>query len=89
MSQESVTQVIAKALAEPDFRSLLFSKPEEALQGFDLSDDEKRGLSTINPEAFEELSADLEQRISKSGIFTFHRDFLVNDSIRKIVVTYG
>ena len=42
MSEKAIKEVIAKALTDDDFRKQLLSKPESALAGYDLTDEEKK-----------------------------------------------
>ena len=53
MSQESVELAIGKAILNAEFRDLLFAKPQEALSGFNLTADEKRGLLRLDFETLE------------------------------------
>ncbi len=66
MSAESVKQIIERAIAEEPFRELLFSNPNQALAGFDLTVDEIAALKGLKREEFDAAAGDLEQRISKS-----------------------
>ncbi len=66
MSAETIQQIIGRAIAEEPFRELLFSNPDQALAGFDLTGDEIVGLKGLKREEFDAAAGDLEQRISKS-----------------------
>ncbi len=66
MSAESVKQIIGRAITEEPFRELLFSNPDQALAGFDLTADEIGALKGLRREEFDAAAGDLEQRISKS-----------------------
>ncbi len=66
MPAESVKQIIERAIAEEPFRELLFSNPDQALAGFDLTADEIGALKGLKREEFDAAAGDLEQRISKS-----------------------
>jgi hypothetical protein len=68
MSQESVIQVIQKALVEPDFRTTLLNEPATVLKGYDLTEQESQALGSIKKEVFDAFASEVEQRISKSGI---------------------
>jgi hypothetical protein len=65
MSREAVEAVIGKAVLDSEFREALFASPEEALAGFDLTDEEVAGLKTIDAETMETLAGTLDERISK------------------------
>lgn len=68
MSEEAVLSIIRTALVNEEFRNKLFSDPAAALSGYDLSEEEKKSLSSMQEEAFEALTSELEERISKAGI---------------------
>lgn len=68
MSEESVLSVIRTALVNKEFRDQLFSDPDAALSGYDLSEEERKSLSSMQEEAFESFTSELEERISKAGI---------------------
>ena len=67
MSVESVQLIIARAVTDVDFREMLFNQPEEALQGFDLSEEEHQALMNLPQEQFESVQSELEERLSKAG----------------------
>lgn len=66
MSQETVTKVITKALLDDEFRSQLFSDPDEALSGYDLTEEERASLSALQEDAFDAFASEIEERISRS-----------------------
>jgi hypothetical protein len=65
MSAETVGVVIRKAVDDEEFRALLISNSEEALAGFDLTEEERKELNNLDMEFFE--AEDLEERISRWG----------------------
>jgi hypothetical protein len=65
MSQEAVSQIIGRAVTDNEFRQLLFSNPEQALQGYDLTEDEKEALEDLKQEDLEDFSTKLDSRITK------------------------
>ena len=67
MTLESVQSIIGRAMTERDFRTLLFSDPEKALEGFELSEEETNALKAMEREKFDSVAGQLEERISKSG----------------------
>jgi hypothetical protein len=71
MSQEVVIDVIMKAMTEVEFRSKLFKDPDEALAEYDLTEEEKKGLSSLKEDAFDEFVTVLEERISKTANLKF------------------
>jgi hypothetical protein len=66
MAQTTVESIIRKAVTDETFRSLLLSNPTEALSGFNLTDDERAGLSKLDASTFE--GDDLEDRLSRATI---------------------
>jgi hypothetical protein len=69
MSTATVKQVIARAVAEPEYRQLLFKTPAQALAGYALSGDEQAALSGLTPETFDAaLAGGLEERISRVSL---------------------
>jgi hypothetical protein len=68
MSQETVTKVILKAMSEEEFREQLFTDPGAALTGYDLTEEERQALNSLERESFDVMASDIEQRISKSFI---------------------
>jgi hypothetical protein len=65
MSAETVTQIITRAVTEPEYRQLLFKRPDEALAGYELSEVEAHALHGLTAEVFEGAVAALEGRISR------------------------
>jgi hypothetical protein len=62
---DTVRQVIERAINEEQFRALLFQKPDEALQGYELSDDERARLSALNQDNFDDFAGPLAGRTTK------------------------
>jgi hypothetical protein len=65
VSQESVSQIIGRAVVDDAFRNLLFSNPDQALQGYDLTGDEVEALKDLKQEDLEDFSTKLDARITK------------------------
>lgn len=65
MSQEAVSQIIGRAVVDAEFRELLFSNPDQALQGFDLTEDENEVLKNLSQADLEDFSTKLDSRITK------------------------
>lgn len=77
MSQKSVSEIVGRAAAEPEFMNLLFNDPSQALAGYELDDSEKALLHGLTPEDFDSLSGQLDKRVSKlksedGEVFPFH-----------------
>ena len=67
MSEEVVQFVIGRAVTDPEYRELLFKNPDEALDGYELSNEEVESLKQFEREKFEENLPELEERISRAG----------------------
>jgi hypothetical protein len=70
VSNEAVKQVAARAITDEDFRAQLRSNPQQALSGYDLTDQERQALATAeinDPEDLDEL-----ERLSKWCFINFH-----------------
>ena len=67
MSFESLKSIIGRAVTEPEYRDLLFSDPDKALEDCELSDEESAALKGLEKEKFESVAEELEERISKAG----------------------
>jgi hypothetical protein len=65
MSNIIVKQVIARAIAESDFRELLLTDPGTALVDLDLSPDEKMSLQSLSREALEALAFQGSSKITR------------------------
>jgi hypothetical protein len=65
MAHDAVSQVIGRAVIDTEFRTLLFSNPTQALQGYDLSGDEVEALKNLKLEDLEDFSTKLDARITK------------------------
>ena len=59
MSLDDVKQVIGRAVLDADFREVLFSNPETALEDYDLSEEERAGLKNIKREKFDDMAGAL------------------------------
>ena len=67
MSADSVKQIIGRAVTDTEFRGLLFSQPHKAVEGYDLTAQERTSLQGLTPQEFDSLAGTLEERISKSS----------------------
>lgn len=63
MSKEAFEAAIGKAIVEIEFRCLLLADPDQALGGFELTDEETSILKKIDDETLEALSDALDARI--------------------------
>jgi hypothetical protein len=67
MSLENVQTIIGRAVTEPEYRALLFSDPDKALEGYELNEKEAAALKGLEREKFDAVASDLEERISRAG----------------------
>jgi len=65
MAQDAVSQIIGRAVTDADFCETLFSNPEQALEDYNLTDDEKEALKNLKQEDLEDFSTKLDSRITK------------------------
>jgi hypothetical protein len=70
MSHKDVEQIISRAVVDEQFRDLLFSSPNEALAGHDLSADERQALQGLSREKFDNALGDLELLSATGGVTT-------------------
>jgi len=68
MSQAVVMEIIGKAIEDEKFRKKLFKKPEKALEGYDLTDEEHASLSNLNEDNFDGFAGGLGDRNTKGAI---------------------
>jgi hypothetical protein len=66
MSQQVVEQVIGRAVTDPEFRNLLFSDPDQALAGYDLTEEERKAILAMESKHVEDFAGKLDARITKS-----------------------
>lgn len=65
MPEDAVSQIIGRAVIDAEFRETLFSNPEQALEDYNLTDDEKEALKNLKQEDLEDFSTKLDSRITK------------------------
>ena len=65
MSQDTISQIIGRAVTDAEFRETLFSNPVQALEDYNLTDDEKEALKNLKQEDLEDFSTKLDSRITK------------------------
>nr|UXE45377.1 hypothetical protein Hi04_10k_c4711_00023 [uncultured bacterium] len=68
MSVQNVTNIVSKAMRDRAFRDQLFSKPEQALKGYDLTPEEAKGLTAISRAEFDKIAAQLEEKILSQAV---------------------
>jgi len=67
MSHKDVEQIVSRAVVDEQFRELLFTSPNEALTGHDLTADERQALQGLSREKFDNALGDLELRSVTGG----------------------
>jgi hypothetical protein len=65
MSQETVEAIIGKAVLDAEFREALLANPDEALAGYDLTEEELAGLKELDAESLNAMAGSLDERVSK------------------------
>ena len=65
MSAEQVCEVIGKAVVDGDYRKLLFGEPDKALEGYELTEEERASLLSLKEDTFDAFASELEERVSK------------------------
>lgn len=70
MSHQAVQEVLERTLSDESFRARLFSTPQVALEGYELTDDETIALRALTVEAETAGGAGgLDQRQSKRALW--------------------
>ena len=65
MSDKVVKEIIDKAINDETFRDQLFTDPDAALKGYDLTSDERKTLAGLNKDNFNEFAGGLGDRTTK------------------------
>jgi hypothetical protein len=65
MSQQAVQNLIGRAVMDEAFRQLLFSDPDKAFEGFDLTEAEKEILRNLDADEVAAFAGKLDERITK------------------------
>ena len=81
MSLKVVQKILARMVAERDFRILIFTDPDKALAGYDLTDEEIKTLKTLPREKFDAAAANLDDRVSMSAMASSMDD--VRQAVKK------
>jgi hypothetical protein len=65
MSQSPLKDVLERAIDDADFRQLLFHNPDEALKDYNLSEDDRKKLSKLDEDNFDDFAGPLSGRTTK------------------------
>jgi hypothetical protein len=65
MSQQAVQNLIGRAVMDKTFRELLFSDPDKAFKGYDLTEEEKTILRNLDADEVAGFAGKLDERITK------------------------
>ncbi len=68
MPTNALQEIISRALTDAAYRQKLLDSLEDAIQGYELEDNERKMLSNLKADAFDDLDVNLEDRQSKSGL---------------------
>jgi len=68
MSDTALKEIIDRAVNDEKFRDLLFSNPDKALEGYKLSDEDRKILKGLNADNFDEYAGGLGDRTTKGWI---------------------
>ena len=66
MSLGVVQKILGRMVAEREFRILVFTDPDKALAGYDLTEEEIKTLKGLSREKFDAAAANLDERVSMS-----------------------
>lgn len=69
MSDTALKEIIDRAVKDEEFRNLLFSDSDKALEGYELTDDDRKILKGLNADNFDEVAGGLGDRSTK-GVWT-------------------
>jgi len=65
MTKQVVEQIIGRLITDEKFRKAFFENPNEALEEYDLTDEEREALLKTKEEDVEGFSRKLDNRITK------------------------
>ena len=65
-AEESVVDIIGNAIADEDYRGVLFSDVETAARGYEISDQDQNALGEMTAESFDFFAAEVEKRINEA-----------------------
>jgi len=65
MSQKAVEQIVGKMLLDTQFRKLMSTDMSKALEGFDLTEQERQGFKDMDLQDYSQSLSGLDKRVSK------------------------
>jgi hypothetical protein len=65
MTDSVLREIIERAIGDENFRIQLFSHPDKALQGYNLTDEDRRLLEGLNADNFDDFAGGLGDRSTK------------------------
>ncbi len=65
---EALEQIVDRAVKDESFRNLLLSNPSEALNSYEVTDDERQLLESLTGETFDEFAGGLGDRTTKGFV---------------------
>ena len=68
MSQSPLKDVIERAIDDVNFRQALFNNPDEALKDYNLSEEDRKKLSNLDENNFDDFAGPLTGRSTKGWI---------------------
>ena len=81
MSLGVVQKILGRMVAEREFRILVFTDPDKALAGYDLTEHEIKTLKGLSRDKFDAAAANLDERVSMSAMSSSLDD--VQQAVRK------
>jgi hypothetical protein len=68
MSPSPLKEVLERAIDDSNFRQLLFRNPNEALKDYNLSEEDRKKLSNLDEDSFDDFAGPLTGRNTKGWI---------------------
>ncbi|MCA9920745.1 MAG: Franean1_4349 family RiPP [Anaerolineales bacterium] len=62
---DALEQVVTKAVNDKTFRQLLLNDPQKALEGYDVTDEERKLLAALTEDTFDAFAGNLGSRDTK------------------------